>query len=116
MYSKIVNHRNLNIAGAALFEGRLVLRTEGILIPAPIAEEFGKAPCKLFAAYVEQSSEFRGRGSALEKSIAVLDTTGTGMIAEMGNLVRAAIRSTWPREQSPRARQCRPPRALLLCY
>jgi len=93
MYSKIVRQRTINIAGAAIYEGRLVLRTSGIFIPAAVARSFKEAFDKLSGAYVEQSMEFRtGRGTGLEKSMDVLDTTGEGLIATLEALVRTTIR------------------------
>lgn len=94
MYSKIMRLRRINSAGAAIFEGRLALRTEGIFVPAVLSQRFKECFEKLSAAYVEQSMEFeRRRGTDFEKSLAVLDTTGGGMIAEMEALVRTTIRS-----------------------
>lgn len=93
MYSKLVRQRTIHTAGAAIYEGRLMLRTSGIFIPAAVANSFKDAFDKLSGAYVEQSMEFQtGRGSSLEKSMDVLDTTGTGLIARLEALVRATIR------------------------
>ncbi len=93
MYSKIMRQRTVNCAGAAIYEGRLILRTSGILIPAAIAKNFKDAFDKLSGAYVEQSMEFRtGRGAGFEKSMDVIDTTGEGMIATLEALLRATMR------------------------
>jgi hypothetical protein len=93
MYSKIMRQRTINTAGAAIYEGRLVLRTSGVVVPAAIAKSFKEAFDKLSGAYVEQSMEFRsGRGAGFEKSMDVLDTTGEGVIATLEALVRATIR------------------------
>lgn len=93
MYSKIMRLRTINTAGAAIYEGRLVLRTNGIFINAEIAKAFKDAFDKLSGAYVEQSMQFRGgRGAGYEKSMEILDTTGERLIARLQELVRAAIR------------------------
>lgn len=93
MYSKIVRQRTINIAGSAIYDGRLVLRTSGIFIPSAIARSFKEAFDTLSEAYVEQSMQFRsGRGVGFEKSMSVLDTTGEGQIATLEALIRSTIR------------------------
>jgi hypothetical protein len=93
MYSKIMRQRKVSSAGAAIYEGRLMLRTNGILIPAAVSRSLKDAFDKLSGAYVEQSMQFRtGRGAEFEKSMDVLDTTGDGMIATLEALLRATIR------------------------
>jgi hypothetical protein len=83
----------INTAGAAILEGRLVLRTNGIFIPDEVAKRFRDAFEGLSGAYVEQSMQFRsGRGAGYEKSMEVLDTTGKGEIADLETLLRATIR------------------------
>lgn len=63
-------------------------------MPAVLSQRFKEEFEKLSGAYVEQSMEFqRRRSTGFEKSLAVLDTTGQGTIAEMETLVRDTIRS-----------------------
>jgi len=93
IYSKIMRQRTVNSAGAAIFAGRLMLRTNGILVPTAVAKRFKDAFDKLSGAYVEQSMQFRsGRGAGSEKSMEVLDTSGEGEIATLEALARATMR------------------------
>jgi hypothetical protein len=93
LYSKIMRQRRINAAGGAIYDGRLVLRTNGIFISEKVASTFKGAFDKLSQAYVEQSMEFRtGRGTGYERSMEVLDTTGRGDIVELEALVRTTIR------------------------
>lgn len=95
MYSKIIRLRNINKAGAAIYEGRQVLRTNGIFISASVANSFKDAFDKLSAAHVERSMEFRlGRNAGgYQKSLEVLDTRGEEMLSTLETLVRTTIRS-----------------------
>jgi hypothetical protein len=93
MYSKILRLRTINIAGAAIYEGRQMLRTQGIYISASTAKSFKDAFDKLSGAQVERYMEFQhGRSAGYEKSLEVLDTGGSGMIASLESLVRTTIR------------------------
>jgi hypothetical protein len=94
MYSKIMRLRRTTIAGAAIYGGRQVLRTNGIFIPAETAKSFRDGFDKLSEAQVERYMHFRhGRDfSGFKASMEVLDTTGTGMIADLEALVRSTIR------------------------
>jgi hypothetical protein len=93
MYSKVLRLRTNNAAAAAIYEGRQTLRTNGIYISASTAKSFKEAFDKLSEAQVERYMEFQhGRSSGYEKSLQVLDTSGTGMLADLETLVRKAIR------------------------
>jgi len=93
MYSKIIRLRTINFAGAAIYDGRQTLRTNGIFIPASMAKRFKDAFDKLAGAQVERYMEFQhGRSSGYEKSLEVLDTGGGGMLADLEMLVRTTIR------------------------
>jgi hypothetical protein len=93
MFSKIMRLRRINAAGAAIFEGRLTLRSEGIFVPSALAQRFKEVFDKFSEAYVEQLMEFQKRGSGgFKKSLAILDTSGGGLIAEMEALLRGTIR------------------------
>ncbi len=95
MYSKIIRLRTINIAGAAIYDGRQILRTNGIFIPAPMAKIFKEALNKLHEAQVERYMEFQhGRiAGGYEKSMKVLDTSGEGMLSDLETLVRTTIRA-----------------------
>jgi hypothetical protein len=47
MYSKILRLRTINVAGAAIYDGRQLLRTNGIFIPASVVKMFKDAFNKL---------------------------------------------------------------------
>jgi hypothetical protein len=92
MYSKILRLRTLNIAGASIYDGRQTLRVSGIFIPSSVATRFKEAFDKLSGAHTERYLAFQhGRGD-YETSMEVLDTAGTGEIAELQDLVRSTIR------------------------
>jgi predicted flap endonuclease-1-like 5' DNA nuclease len=93
MYSKINRLRNINKAGAAIYEGRLSLRTSGIFLPAPIAKAFKDGFDMLSFAQVEQQLEFEGRGVREQpKSIELLGAGGELFLSTLGSLVRSTIR------------------------
>jgi hypothetical protein len=95
MYSKILRLRTINIAGAAIYEGRQALRTNGIFVSTEVARAFRDAFNKLSEAQVERYLAFQhGRGSGgYEKSLEVLDASGEGkMLSTLESLVRTTIR------------------------
>lgn len=90
MYSKINRLRNINKAGAAIYEGRLLLRTSGIFLPAPIAKAFKDGFDMLSFAQVEQQLEFGGRGVREQpKSIELLGAGGELFLSTLESLVRS---------------------------
>jgi hypothetical protein len=54
MYSKILRLRTINVAGAAIYDGRQLLRTNGIFIPASVVKMFKDAFNKLSEAHSSQ--------------------------------------------------------------
>lgn len=93
MYSKILRLRTNNAAAAAIYDGRQVLRTNGIFVSASTVKSFKDAFDKLSDAQVERYKEFQhGRSSGYEKCCQVLDTSGTGMLADLETLVRTTIK------------------------
>ena len=92
MYSKILRLRTVNIAGAAIYDGRQTLRANGIFIPASILTSFTGAFQNLSGAQVERYIAFQHGKGDYEKSMEVLDTNGTGEIAALQALVRSTIR------------------------
>jgi hypothetical protein len=95
MYSKILRLRTINIAGATIYDGRQVLRTNGIFIPASVAKSFRDAFGKLSEAQIERYMDFQhGHGAGgYQKSLEVLDTGGESkMLSTLESLVRTTIR------------------------
>jgi hypothetical protein len=85
--------RTINIAGAAIYDGRHTLRTEGIYLSAPVAKRFKEAFDRSSGAQTERYLVFhRGHRGGHEKSMDVVDTTGDGEIAALQDLVRTTIR------------------------
>jgi hypothetical protein len=92
MYAKILRLRIVNIAGAAIYEGRHLLRRNGIFLSSSVTRAFREAFDHLSAAQVERYLAFQHGDRGYEESIGVLDTAGTGEIATLQNLVRSTIR------------------------
>ena len=68
MYSKITRQRRISIAGAAIYDGRLLLRTNGIFISSAMSKSFREGFEILSKAHVEQYIDFEhGRGPTNKK-------------------------------------------------
>jgi hypothetical protein len=87
-----VQRQQVNVAGAAIYEGRHLLRRNGIFLSSSVAKAFREAFDHLSAAQVERYLAFQHGDRGYEKSMEVLDTAGTGEIATLQNLVRTTIR------------------------
>src|SRR5665213_887360 len=59
IYSTILRLRQLNLSATAIYDGRQLLRTNGVFIPATIAYAFRDAFTKLSGAQVERYIEFQ---------------------------------------------------------
>jgi hypothetical protein len=93
MYSKINRLRNINAAGTAIYEGRLLLRTSGIFLPVALAKAFKDGFDMLSFAQVEQHLSFEGRGLREQpKSDELLGNGGELLLSTLELLVRSAIR------------------------
>jgi hypothetical protein len=91
MYSKINRLRNINKAGAAIYEGRLLLRTNGIFLPASAATAFKAEFDTLSAAYIEQKLDFEGRGA--REHTKSMELVGAGAsFSKLESLVRSTLR------------------------
>jgi hypothetical protein len=78
---------------ATIYEDRLLLRTNGIFLPATVAKAFANGLATLSAAYVEQKLDFEGRGVREQpKSIDLLDGGGELLLSTLETLVRSTIR------------------------
>ena len=93
MYSKISRLRNINMAGSAIYEGRLLLRTKGIFLPAVLAKAFKDGFEMLSGAYVEQKLDFEGRGVREQpKSTELITGSANLLYSALETLVRSTIR------------------------
>jgi hypothetical protein len=93
MYSKIMRLRKINSAGAAIYEGRRLLRTSAIHINAAMADAFRNGFDMLSGAYAEQAVSFEhGAGAGSKASMALIGGEGDKLLALLEALVRATIR------------------------
>jgi hypothetical protein len=93
MYSKIMRLRRINTAGAAIYDGRLLLRTHGIFISSEMSKSFKGAFDALGKAQVEQYINFEhARGTHQESSMFLLGGGGEQLSADLEALVRIALR------------------------
>jgi hypothetical protein len=93
MYSKVNRLRNINKAGTAIYEGRLLLRTSGIFLSAKVAKAFKDGFEMLSFAQVEQQLDFEGRGIREQpKSAELLGAGGELLLSTLETLVRSTIR------------------------
>ncbi len=93
MYSTINRLRNINKAGAAIYEGRLLLRTSGIFLPAAVAKAFKGGFDMPSSAQVEQQVDFEGRGVREQpNSTELLGGGGELLLSTLESLVRSTIR------------------------
>jgi hypothetical protein len=93
MYSKILRLRTINIAGAAIYDGRQVLRRDGIFIPASVAKSFREPSANYLMLRLSDTQHGHGAGGGYQKSMEVLDTGGENkMFATLESLVRTTIR------------------------
>jgi hypothetical protein len=91
MYSKIMNLRQINTAGASIFDARLVVRRKGIFVQTGIVDEFKSAPDVLAKAQVERLMEFRHRVSAGFEHTSRLLNEGNAIFDHLQSLVRTRL-------------------------
>jgi hypothetical protein len=65
VYSKIMDLRRINIAGAAIFDARLLVRRHGIFVNPSIVNEVRRALDVLSKAQVESYMHFQRRGTGI---------------------------------------------------
>jgi hypothetical protein len=93
MYSKIVRQRRIGIAGGAIYDGRLLLRTNGIFISSTMSKSFKGGFEILSKAHVEQLVNFEhGRGPSNESSVLLISPAGEQVVANLETLVRSTLR------------------------
>lgn len=93
MYSKITRLRRISTAGGAIYDGRLLLRTDGIFVSSAMSKSFKGAFEVLSRAHVEQFMDFEhGRGPSNESSVLLISPAGEQLVANLETLVRSALR------------------------
>jgi hypothetical protein len=95
MFSKINRLRNINIAGASIYQGRLLLRTNGVFLPPKLSAAFKHGFDTLSGAQVEQHVNFQHRSSGGVgdyKSIDLVSAGGEALFASLETLVRSTLR------------------------
>jgi hypothetical protein len=92
-FSKINRLRNINVAGASIYKGRLLLRTNGVFLPSKLSAAFKHGFDTLSGAQVEQYVNFQnGRGVGDQKSIDLIGAGGEALFAGLETLVRSTLR------------------------
>jgi hypothetical protein len=93
MYSKITRLRKISTAGAAIYDGRLLVRTNGIFISSAMTKSFKEGFEVLSKAHVEQFIDFEhGRGPSNESSVLLISPAGENLVGNLEVLVRSALR------------------------
>jgi hypothetical protein len=93
MFSNIMRLRRINTAGAAIYEGRLLLRTHGIFLPTPLAEAFKISFDQVSRAQTQQYIEFQHRrASDLKDSMAIIGDGSVALFTSLETAVRKTIR------------------------
>lgn len=67
-YAKVLRLRTVNIAGAAIYDARHKLRTEGVYLSAAVTNRFKEAFDRLSGAQVERLLAFHHGRGGYEKS------------------------------------------------
>lgn len=92
MYSKIMDLRRINAAGAAIFDVRLLLRRRGIFVQTSIIDEFKKALDVLGKAQVERFMHFQhGRSGIGFDASSRLLSDGEKIFDELQSVVRTRL-------------------------
>jgi len=92
MFSKITRLRSINAASVAIYDGRLLLRTSGIFIPAEMAKAFKDGFDTLSEAQAEQYINFRHGGAGHATSMRLVGSDGEKLLGKLETLVRTTIR------------------------
>lgn len=92
-FSKINRLRIINIAGASIYEGRLLLTTNSVFLPSAFSMAFKQAFDTLHGAQVEQYIDFqRGRSHSYEKGNDLIGPGGDALLARLETLTRTTLR------------------------
>jgi hypothetical protein len=91
MYSKIMSLRQINAAGASIFDARLLLRWNGIFVQTSIMGEFKNALEILGKAQVERYMEFQHRSGVDYKESSRLLSDGEKVFDRLQSMVRTRL-------------------------
>jgi hypothetical protein len=91
MYSKIMSLRQINAAGASIFDARLLLRRNGIFVQTSIMGEFKNALEILGKAQVERYIEFQHRSGVDYKESSRLLSDGEKVLDRLQSMVRTRL-------------------------
>jgi hypothetical protein len=93
MYARIMRQRKINISGAAIYDGRLLLRTTGIFVSSEMSKMFKDGFEMLSKAQVEQHINFEhGNAPTNETSMLLISPAGELSLANLETLVRSTLR------------------------
>ena len=93
-YGNIMQLRHINTAGAAIFDARLLLRTNGIFISKEQMDSLKNGLQMLAEAQVERFVEFQNRHSLGGKAASRLLKEGDNIFDELQTVVRKTLRGT----------------------
>src|SRR5262249_38157559 len=92
MYSKIIDLRQINTAGRAIFHVRLLLKTHGIFFQSSIVDEFKKAIDLLGKAQIESLMQFQhGRSGIRVDASSRLLSEGEKIFDQLQSIVRTRL-------------------------
>jgi hypothetical protein len=93
MYTNIMRLRRINIAGAAIYDGRLLLRTNGIFISSETSKRFAEGFEARSKAQIEQQINFQHRDAAgFDDAILLTGVGGEQLLTNLESLVRSTLR------------------------
>jgi len=92
MYARIMRQRKINISGAAIYDGRLLLRTTGIFVSSEMSKMFKDGFEMLSKAQVEQQINFEHGDVPNETSMLLIGPAGQRLLADLETLVRSTLR------------------------
>lgn len=94
MYSKILDLRQINTAGAAIFEVRLLLRRKGVFLQSNMVDAFIRAMEIIGRAQIERLVQFQHpKGGVGFEASSYFLKEGEGIVDKLGSSVRARLQS-----------------------
>ncbi len=92
MYAKVMRQRKIYTAGAAIYDGMLLLNTNGIFVSCEMSEMFKNGFEMLSKAQVEQQINFEHGDVPNETSMLLIGPAGQRLLADLETLVRSTLR------------------------